>query len=122
MPHSPILICSLLLYVTCNLGGEGSSGGTNDEAADLSTILSAFAALDASPQGQGQGASTSSDNNASKISDRLKEIAENAKNKGVVCKRSEEERRGVEKAYWFIFKIGTRGYGRRGLGKDVTRF
>lgn len=69
--------------------GGSSSGGTEEdrekEAADLSTILSAFAQLDAEQQGGGQGTSTStaSESVASKISDRLKEIAENAKNKGV---------------------------------------
>lgn len=64
-------------------GGEGE-GDKAAEEADLSTILSAFAALDGGSAGEGQeSGSSSSENVASKISDRLKEIAENAKNKGV---------------------------------------
>eukprot|EP00026_Physarum_polycephalum_P013224 Phypoly_transcript_13604.p1 GENE.Phypoly_transcript_13604~~Phypoly_transcript_13604.p1 ORF type:complete len:336 (+),score=80.11 Phypoly_transcript_13604:43-1008(+) len=70
-------------------GGEGSSASTADDAADLSKILSAFATLDGSAQGGEGQASGSAESVASKISDRLKEIAENAKNK-------EEEEGGGE--------------------------
>lgn len=73
--------------------GGDESAPSGDEAADLSKILSVFAALDgASPTsssstlqsqpGASSSSSSSSDNTSSRISDRLKEIAENAKNKG----------------------------------------